>query len=59
MDKNRKINLYSGHDINIFAILKALDVYYPHFPAFSSAVILELHFINQLYYVKVWINIHI
>ncbi|XP_033225863.1 uncharacterized protein LOC117178544 [Belonocnema kinseyi] len=54
MDTNRKINLYSGHDVNIAAVLKALDIYYPHFPKFSSAVILELHFIEKDFYLKVF-----
>ncbi|XP_051168234.1 venom acid phosphatase Acph-1-like isoform X3 [Leptopilina boulardi] len=53
MDRKRKIMLYSAHDINIAAVLKALNVYYPHVPKFSSAVIVELHLKNQEYFVKV------
>ena len=53
MDKNRKLMLYSAHDLNVSAILKNLGIYFPHVPKFSSAVLLELHFIDQLYYVKV------
>ena len=53
MDRNRKINLYSAHDLNIVAVLKALGVYQPHVPKYSSAVIIELHRINNFFYVKV------
>lgn len=49
----RKIYLYSGHESNVAAVMQALQVYYPHVPEYSSAVILELHEINHRYYVKV------
>lgn len=48
----RKIYLYSGHETNIAGILHSLKVYYPHVPAYSSAVLLELHEIHNKYYVK-------
>lgn len=53
MNKNRKLMLYSAHDFNVVAVLSALNVYYPHAPKFSSAVIMELHLIHNIYYVKV------
>ncbi|XP_033225864.1 venom acid phosphatase Acph-1-like [Belonocnema kinseyi] len=56
MDKSRKMIIYGAHDLNILAILKSLDVYFPHVPKFSSAVIIELHRMdkpNEEYYVKV------
>lgn len=53
MNKNRKLLLYSGHDITIVAVLQNLGVYFPHVPKFSSAVILELHQIKESYFVKV------
>lgn len=49
----RKMYLYSGHETNIAAVLHALDVYKPHVPAYSSAVIIELHEVNGDYYIKV------
>ncbi|XP_033225869.1 uncharacterized protein LOC117178550 [Belonocnema kinseyi] len=52
MNENRKLMLYGAHDLNAVAVLKALDVYYPHVPKFSSAVIVELHLMDQAYYVK-------
>ncbi|XP_054016298.1 venom acid phosphatase Acph-1-like [Hylaeus anthracinus] len=48
----RKIYLYSGHETNIAAVLHGLQVYRPHVPEYSSAVILELHQTNDNYYVK-------
>lgn len=52
-DKNRKINLYSGHGTNIVAILQTLGIFKPHVPEYSSAVILEFLELNHKYYVKV------
>ncbi|XP_046837682.1 venom acid phosphatase Acph-1-like isoform X2 [Vespa crabro] len=49
----RKMNLYSGHETNIGSMLSVLNVYKPHIPKYSSAVILELLQSNQTYYVKV------
>lgn len=49
----RKMNLYSGHETNIGSMLNVLNVYKPHLPNYSSAVILELLQTNQTYYVKV------
>jgi len=50
---NTKIYLYSGHETNIAALLHAFNVYKPHVPEYSSAVILELLQQNDQYYVKV------
>ena len=55
MDKNRKLMLYGAHDLNVVSVLKALGVFYPHVPKYSSAVIVELHLIDQAYYVQVYI----
>ncbi|XP_015190022.1 PREDICTED: venom acid phosphatase Acph-1-like [Polistes dominula] len=51
--KGNKIYLYSGHETNIGSMLNVLNVYKPHVPQFSSAVILELLQTNQTYYIKV------
>ncbi|XP_043499148.1 venom acid phosphatase Acph-1-like isoform X2 [Polistes fuscatus] len=51
--KGKKIYLYSGHETNIDSMLNVLNVYKPHIPQFSSAIILELLQTNQTYYVKV------
>ncbi|XP_051168239.1 venom acid phosphatase Acph-1-like [Leptopilina boulardi] len=53
MDKKRKLMLYSTHDLTVAAVLNALKVYHLHAPQFSSAVIVELHLIDKVYYVKV------
>lgn len=50
---NTKIYLYSGHESNIATLLHAFNVYKPHVPEYSSAVILELLQQNDQYYVKV------
>ncbi|XP_076625630.1 venom acid phosphatase [Colletes latitarsis] len=49
----RKIYLYSGHENVVSAILHALQVYRPHVPEYSSAVIMELHELDNKYYVKI------
>ncbi|GAB1867865.1 Prostatic acid phosphatase [Camponotus japonicus] len=49
---NTKLYLYSGHESNIAAILRAFKLYKPHVPEYSSAVILELLEQNKQYYVK-------
>lgn len=49
----RKLYLYSGHETNIAALLQALNLYKPHVPAYSSSVILELHEIDNDFFVKV------
>ncbi|XP_017758689.1 PREDICTED: venom acid phosphatase Acph-1-like [Eufriesea mexicana] len=49
----QKIHLYSGHESNVAAVLHALGAYYPHVPEYSSSVIIELHSIEDTYYVKV------
>ncbi|XP_076233677.1 venom acid phosphatase [Calliopsis andreniformis] len=49
----RKIYLYAGHETNIAAILIALKVYYPHVPEYSSCVMVELHEIDNEYYIQV------
>ncbi|XP_014472126.1 PREDICTED: venom acid phosphatase Acph-1-like [Dinoponera quadriceps] len=47
-----KIYLYGGHETNIAALLKALEVYETHVPEYSSAIIIELLQIGFDYYVK-------
>ncbi|XP_043474699.1 venom acid phosphatase Acph-1-like [Leptopilina heterotoma] len=53
MAKNRKLMLYSTHDLAVAAVLNSLNVYHLHAPEFSSAVFVELHLINETYYVKI------
>lgn len=51
--RDRKINLFSGHDINVSAMLKALKIFDNRLPAFTSGVIIELRERNGDYFVKV------
>lgn len=51
----RKIFLYSGHENNVINVLAAMNLYKTHFPNYSSAVLIELHYLRsrQDYAVKV------
>lgn len=53
---NRKLFLYSGHENNVQSILATLDLFRPHFPSYTSSVIIELHHVKDLdqYGVKVF-----
>ena len=56
-----KIFLYSGHDINIMSLLSSLNLAEVHVTKFTSAVIMELFSVNNIYYIKVsllrvWVN---
>ncbi|XP_057337523.1 uncharacterized protein LOC130675706 [Microplitis mediator] len=54
-----KINLFSSRETNIAALLKALGVFKPHVPSYSSAVIFELlsnetdNYIGMSYYLGI------
>ncbi|XP_032666438.1 venom acid phosphatase Acph-1-like isoform X2 [Odontomachus brunneus] len=48
-----KMYLYSGHESNIAAMLQALQVYKPHVPEYSSALVMELHQMDSNYFVKI------
>ncbi|XP_015117697.1 venom acid phosphatase Acph-1 [Diachasma alloeum] len=58
-ESQMKMFLLSGHDLNIGALLIALEVYEPHQPQFSSAVFLELledegeYFVSIFYYLGI------
>ncbi|KAJ8937379.1 hypothetical protein NQ314_011927 [Rhamnusium bicolor] len=43
----RKIFLYSGHENNVINILSALNLFKVHFPNYSSAVMIELHYLEE------------
>lgn len=51
----RKIFIYSGHENNVINVLAAMDLFRTHFPLYSSAVLIELHYLRsrQDYAVKV------
>ena len=53
ISENRKMNLYSAHDLNVVAVLSVLGVYYPHAPRYSSNVMIDLHEIDGIFYIKV------
>ncbi|XP_011703471.1 PREDICTED: venom acid phosphatase Acph-1-like [Wasmannia auropunctata] len=51
----QKINLFSGHDINVAALLYTLnlDIIKHQMPEYTSTVLVELHEKNKKYFVKV------
>ncbi|KAK9754324.1 Histidine phosphatase superfamily (branch 2) [Popillia japonica] len=51
---DRRINLYSGHDFTIIALLSALGVYKPHHPPYGAYIILEVHKIGNRHGIKVF-----
>ncbi|XP_051169255.1 venom acid phosphatase Acph-1-like [Leptopilina boulardi] len=52
IESNPKMLLYSGHDLNIVSLLIALNSTESLLTRFTSAVIMELLFIDSNYYVK-------
>ncbi|XP_071573276.1 venom acid phosphatase Acph-1-like [Temnothorax nylanderi] len=50
---DRKINLFSAHDLNVAGILHALNISERRLPAYTSSVIVELHEKTGMYFVKV------
>ncbi|XP_043476904.1 venom acid phosphatase Acph-1-like [Leptopilina heterotoma] len=51
--KKTKIYLYSGHHDNLINLLSTLGVYKLHIPKFSSAIMIELHKLNNQYFVQI------
>ncbi|XP_029165199.1 venom acid phosphatase Acph-1-like [Nylanderia fulva] len=48
-----KINLFSAHDLNVAALLQALNIYNNEIPRYGSCIMIELHEMNNEYFVKV------
>lgn len=42
-DRSKKLYLYSGHDNTVSAFLSTLNLLQQHQPAYTAAVIVELH----------------
>lgn len=51
--KDRKLNLFSGHDLNVAAIMHALNISYENVPRYTSSIMIELHEKNGEFFVKV------
>ena len=45
--ENRKLFLFSGHENNVINMLAAMNLFQPHVPKYSSAVIIELHYLED------------
>ncbi|KAK5649380.1 hypothetical protein RI129_000409 [Pyrocoelia pectoralis] len=58
LPSERKMFLYSSHDVNVANTLAVLDIFKPHFPHYNSAVMIELHrepgerYIVKVYYLR-------
>lgn len=50
---DRKINLFSAHDLNVVALFQAMGIFEIEVPAFTSSVIVELREKNGKYFVQV------
>jgi len=56
----RKMYLYSGHENNVAELLMSLNIFdTPHVPNYGAWVSIEVHFINNVYGVKVFYENHI
>jgi prostatic aicd phosphatase len=53
LPKNRKLFLYSGHELNIAHMLHVLDVFIPHIPPYGSYILFELHKMDDVAGLKV------
>ncbi|KAL6434819.1 hypothetical protein ACFW04_005184 [Cataglyphis niger] len=51
--KDRRINLFSAHDLNVSAMLHALNIFDFRPPEYTSSIIIELHEKNYKFFVKV------
>jgi hypothetical protein len=49
----KKLFLYSGHDLTIVNLLRALGIKDFILPEFGSALVVELHYIHLVHYVHV------
>lgn len=46
--QQRKIFLFSGHENNVINILATLNLFRPHVPKYSAAVVIELHYLQDI-----------
>ncbi|KAJ8682011.1 hypothetical protein QAD02_017803 [Eretmocerus hayati] len=53
MGNQAKVYLYSSHELIITAVLQSLNIWTPHVPEYTSAIILELLKESEDYFVKV------
>ncbi|XP_031358838.1 venom acid phosphatase Acph-1-like [Photinus pyralis] len=55
---DRKIMLFSAHEINVAGMLNSLNAFYRHIPPYGACVILELHKIDEQYGFKLFYETH-
>ncbi|KAK4880923.1 hypothetical protein RN001_004242 [Aquatica leii] len=50
----RKIFIYSGHDLNLIFLQTLLGVYTSHRPSYGACLMIEVHQINKVYGIKIY-----
>jgi len=53
---DRKINLFSAHDMNIIGLQHTLNVFDYRNPEYTSSIIIELYEKDKKYFVKVSVS---
>jgi len=48
-----KLNLFSGHDLNVVSIMHALNIFNENVTQYTSSIMIELHEKNGEFFVKV------
>lgn len=51
--KSKELYLYSAHDLNVVGLLGAMELYWRHIPSYTACIVMELHEIDHVHYVKV------
>ncbi|XP_068907608.1 venom acid phosphatase Acph-1-like [Tenebrio molitor] len=54
VSEERKMYLYSGHEMNIALLLNTLEIFQPHYPPYCSCILIEVHRINNQLGIKIF-----
>ncbi|KAJ8681099.1 hypothetical protein QAD02_016886 [Eretmocerus hayati] len=54
VDKMEKLFLYSAHEDMLVALMKILNIFKPHVPGYSNALVFEVHKGNNIDYIKIF-----
>ncbi|KAF5285959.1 hypothetical protein FQR65_LT13030 [Abscondita terminalis] len=52
-NKGPKMYLYSAHDATLSGLLSAMNVNFPHVPPYGACIMLELHNVGNIYFVRI------
>jgi len=53
---NRKINLFSAHDMSIIGLQHSLNIFDNRIPEYTSSIIIELYEKDKKYFIKVSVS---